>query len=248
MKKIIRFGKNTKLADVIHSDYTLIPVITRFGIGFGFGDDTIAQICEKYTINLHFFLEILSAFHDPEYESGNGFSDFSHKQIIDYLLDSHRYYKETKIPLIEDLLNQLNWTDSENDKNKVVLKNFFEEYKREVIDHTGHEEKEVFPYILELEQAVKDESASQELLEKIANYPIDSYKDDHSELDTALLDLKNLIIKFLPSPENQSVANRLLIEIFNLERDLQDHARLEENILVPKVRAMEEHLLKLSRK
>jgi regulator of cell morphogenesis and NO signaling len=246
MKKIIRFGKNTKLANVIHSDYTLIPVITRFGIGFGFGDDTIAQICQKYNINLHFFLEILSAFHDPEYESGKGFSDFSQKQIIDYLLESHTYYKESKIPVIENLLNKLQWSDNDKDKNKAVLKNFFEEYKREVIDHTGHEEKDVFPYILELEQAVKNKSASQKLLDKIARYPIDSYKDDHSELDTALLDLKNLIIKFLPSPINQSVANRLLIEIFNLERDLQDHARLEENILVPKVRAMEEYLLKLS--
>lgn len=248
MKKIIHFGKNTKLADVIHTDYNLIPVITRFGIGFGFGDDTIARICQKYELDLKFFLEILTAFHDPEYEAENSFSDFSHKQIIDYLLKSHKYYKETKIPLIENLLKELHWSGPDNSKNKAVLKNFFDEYKREVIDHTGHEENEVFPYILELEQAVKKKSADKSLLEKIAKYPIDSYKDDHSELDTALLDLKNLIIKFLPSPENQSVANRLLTEIFNLERDLKDHARLEENILVPKVRAMEEHLLKLSRK
>lgn len=243
MKKIIRFGKHSKLADVIHTDYNLIPVITRFGIGFGFGDASIQQICLKNKLNVALFLEILTAFHDPEYESNGDFEEISHGDIIDYLLKSHEYYRNTKIPLIENLILQLAWTGDENAKNKSVLRNFFEEYKNEVIEHTGHEEKVVFPYILELEEAVKNNKATESLRKKIQQYPIDSYKANHSELDTALLDLKNLIIKFLPSPVDQHTANRLLIEIFNLENDLKDHARLEENILVPKVRAMEEFLL-----
>ncbi len=245
MEKIIRFGKNTKLADVILTDHNFITIITRFGIKFGFGDASIEQVCKTNNINLHLFLKILRTFQEPEYDENDNFDQFSHKDIIDYLLKSHNYYRNVKIPYIEELLLQLSWNGDDNLKNKSVLKNFFEEYKKEVFVHTGHEEKEIFPYVFELDEALKSEHVSDGLLEKIKKYPIENYKANHSDIDEALLDLKNLIIKFLPSPLDQIKANRLLIEIFKLERDLKDHARIEENLLVPKVKILESNLLNL---
>ncbi len=43
----MRIEKDMKLADVIHHDFSLIPVINRFGIQLGFGDSTIEEICDK---------------------------------------------------------------------------------------------------------------------------------------------------------------------------------------------------------
>ena len=37
--------RDMKMADVIHLDYTLLPVITRFGINLGFGDRTVEKVC-----------------------------------------------------------------------------------------------------------------------------------------------------------------------------------------------------------
>ena len=48
--------KDMKLADVIHHDYNLIPVISRFGIMLGFGDSSIENICNEKQINIDFFL------------------------------------------------------------------------------------------------------------------------------------------------------------------------------------------------
>ena len=47
----MRIEKDMKLADVIHHDFNLIPVINRFGIHLGFGDSTIEQLCIKQDVN-----------------------------------------------------------------------------------------------------------------------------------------------------------------------------------------------------
>jgi regulator of cell morphogenesis and NO signaling len=54
----MRIEKDMKLADVIHHDFNLIPVINRFGIQLGFGDGTIEQICKEQNVNAAFFLII----------------------------------------------------------------------------------------------------------------------------------------------------------------------------------------------
>ncbi len=246
MKKIIRFGKGSKLADVILADYNLITVISRFGIKFGFGEADIEQICKQYNINSQLFLEVLSSFHDPDYESNIDFSQISHNDVINYLLKSHNYYRNVKIPYIENLLSQLSWENTDDLNNKSIIKNFFAEYTKEVFEHTGYEEKEIFPYIYELHEAITAGYISETLKDKVLNHHIRKYKANHGDINSALLDLKNLMLKFLPSPTNQEIANIVLIEIFNLENDLKDHAKIEETILVPKVKEMENLALRLN--
>ena len=57
--------KDMKLADVLHHDHNLIPVISRFGIKLGFGENTIEEICAAQQLDTDFLLTILNTFHDP---------------------------------------------------------------------------------------------------------------------------------------------------------------------------------------
>ena len=45
------------MAEVIHLDYRLIPVIGHFGIEYGFGNKTVAEVCIENNINVWFFLK-----------------------------------------------------------------------------------------------------------------------------------------------------------------------------------------------
>jgi regulator of cell morphogenesis and NO signaling len=38
------FKENTKMADIIHGNYLLLPVINRFGIRLGFKDKTVKDV------------------------------------------------------------------------------------------------------------------------------------------------------------------------------------------------------------
>lgn len=233
------FEKDMKLADVIHHDYNLIPVISRFGIMLGFGDASIENICKKNQINIDFFLTILNAFHDPQYLDENYLQSFSVSLLVDYLKTTHNYYLLNKIPEIERLIKDM---ESESEIDKVsfkLLQKFFDEYKAELIKHIAKEEDQVYPYVLELENAISEKLVSPALISQIKEYSITSYEDEHDNVEEKLLDLKNIIIKYLPSSKNQQFRYKLLKELTVLEKDLGDHARIEDLVLVPKVQILE---------
>lgn len=234
--------KDMKLADVIHHDYSLIPVLGRFGIMMGFGDGSIENICNKKQINIDFFLTILNAFHDPQYLDKNHLQKFSATLLISYLQKTHNYYLQNKIPEIECLIGKMA-SESEIDKvSYELLQKFFEEYKNELVKHIEREEKRIYPYVIDLENAVDGNSTAPSLLLRIKEYSITSYEAEHENVEEKLMDLKNIIIKYLPPSKKQQNRYKLLKELTVLEKDLNDHARIEDSILVPKVEMLEERI------
>jgi regulator of cell morphogenesis and NO signaling len=61
------FSAHDKLSHLVRADYSLLPVINRFGIRLGIKDHTIAQICQEKQINTDFFLAIINTYHNPQY-------------------------------------------------------------------------------------------------------------------------------------------------------------------------------------
>ncbi len=228
-----------KMADLIHMNYLLVSVISRFGIQLGFGDKTVSQVCEENHVNTDFFLEIINSFHDKEYFPGKHLQDFSIQLIIDYLSKTHQYYLNEKIPEIEQLIDQMIKKCYSHSKHAHLLRSFFKEYKEELTNHISREDETVFPYALKIEN--KYLSRNQSSLEKkfTEGYTIDSYRSEHNNIEEKLYDLKNIIIKYLPSPENQAFCAKVLSALFILEQDINDHSRIEDNVLIPKVILME---------
>lgn len=231
--------KEMKLADVIHHDYNLIPVINRFGIHLGFGDKTIEELCEERTVSIEFFLTILNAFHDRQFFPKKHLQSFPANQLIGYLKKSHQYYLEEKVPEIERSIDQLKNNSDLSSETFHLLKNFFEEYQKELSNHIKNEEERVYPFVQKLEDAINSGEISQALIKEMEEYSITDYEADHDDVEAKLYDLKNIIIKYLPSSENDKHYFNVLKELFMLESDLNEHSRIEDMILVPKVEAME---------
>ena len=84
--------KEMKMADAIHYNYLLLPVINRLGVQLGFGDLTIEEICQEEQIDLDLFLVILNAFLDHDINKINRLQDISIEKVIHYLKATHQYY------------------------------------------------------------------------------------------------------------------------------------------------------------
>ncbi|MBN1117106.1 MAG: hemerythrin domain-containing protein [Bacteroidales bacterium] len=234
----------TKLSDAIHNNYLLLPILNRFGIQLGFGDITVEQICEKQEVNLKFFLEIVNSFLDKNYFPEAELQNFPLKLIVDYIKRSHVFYLDFKMPQIEQMINNLyELAPSENKKSFQLIRNFFAEYKKDLFNHIEKEEKEVHPYILKIDQAYYSNTITGDIVELVNKESISKYADDHDNVEDKLYDLKNLIIKYLPPIPDYTLSNAILFELFRLERDLNDHSRIEEKVLVPKMQAIEKQIL-----
>lgn len=235
--------KEKKLSSLVLENYKLLPILYRFGIKLGFGDKSIDRVCIENNINPDFFIEIIKVFVQKEYAPDTEFMKILIPETIEYLLVSHKYYNEKKIPIIEKLIEKLEWKKENNNLNSNTLNKFFDQYKKEVKEHTLNEEKTVYPYVLKIFNNYNDQKQIQELKKHIKKYSISLYADKHEEMNAALLDLKNIIIKYLPPPENTELIEQILDEIFELEKDMSDHTKIEDTILVPIISKIEKQIL-----
>lgn len=240
MSKHNHFTANTKMADIILNNYLLLPIIGRFGIDLGFGNKTVSEVCTEKSINTFFFLEIINSYNNPEYFTAEELQEYPLMLIIEYLTNTHNYYRKVKIPELEKIVYEIiENSNPDNKKNNLLIANFFEEYKTELIKHLENEEKTIFPFTIELENTLHNHESLELLIQKIAQSKSAHNNDDHDQLEAKLLDLKNLIIKFLPPVKRKDLIEMLLIELFRLEEDLNDHSRIEDHVLLPKINKLE---------
>ena len=221
---------NMKMADLIEVNYHLLAVLTRFGIEGGFGEKTVRDICEKNHLDTDTFLLICNVYSHKDHEPSEEILRDGHiDDILRYLHQSHDYYMSNALVLlastIEDLIKPC------SDTQKKVIWQFFAEYKAELEKHFAYEEGEVIPYVQKLLLGKRD-----------PHFSIDHFEENHSNIEEKLSDLKNLILKSLPATCDDRLRVRLLNYIFALQSDLDSHTAIEDNILVPMVRLIENPL------
>ena len=230
-----------KMSDAIHANYLLIPVINRFGISLGFGEKTIENVCAEKDIDVDFFLAIINAFGNKNYFPEKKLQTFSVIMIIKYLKKTHQYYREILLPFIEDLLESLLKKTSKQNKSLIVVKKFFTEFKKEFLAHLKREERVTFPYVEEVYKMYQSSQKSTSK-EKLISHSMKAYKDEHDDIDEKLYDLKNILIKYISGKFDDAVCSSIIFELFRLEKDMEDHSRIEDHILMPIVAEMEKTL------
>ncbi|MDD3567287.1 MAG: hemerythrin domain-containing protein [Bacteroidales bacterium] len=236
------FTYNMKLAEVVQSDFNTLNVINRFGVKLGFGEKSVAKVCAEYGINTDFFLEILNAFHDPNYFPQKHLQRFSVAEIVEYLRKTHRSYIDEDIPFIEELMNRM-LEDCENPSQIKPIVKFFNDYKTELFSHLHWEDRDIFPYNLAVEKAYANGNGAPAVLEAMQKYSMTNFLEEHDDIESKLYDINTLFIKYVPPVSNQMVCVRILKEFSLLQKDINNHARIEEKVLAPKVIEMEKALL-----
>ncbi len=241
----MRITRNIKMADVIHIDHWLLTVLNRFDISLGFGEKKVDEVCEIHGVDVDFFLEIANAYHDEHYFPRTHLQTYPVQMLVSYLKSTHEDYLTQIIPQIEEKISALISFYSNEGKNMSILQKFFLEYKKELSIHIQREEDRVFPYVLEIGKAHEALQLPQALYEQINRYSIHDYFKEHDDVEEKLYDLKNILLKYLPQGRISLLQQELINALFGLEKDLNNHSRIEDKVLVNKVAIMERELLTL---
>ncbi len=232
---------NEKMADAVHGNYLLIPVINRFGIRLGFGDQTIGAVCANAGIDTDFFLAIINAFSNEDYFPAKKLRAVNVLTIVSYLKKTHDYYRRTLIPVIESYIAALLAKSLKRNPGLRLVKKFFLEYKKELFAHLRSEETRTFPYI-EMVYRLHAAPGTPRVRKDLRRYSMDVYEREHHEVDEKLTDLKNILIKYIGGEFDDAVCSAIVFELFRLEKDILDHTRIENIVLMPMVAEMEKAL------
>lgn len=233
------------MAEVIIQNHHLLSVINRFGIQLGFGEKSVDSVCQQYNIPTDFFLEIVNSFNDPTFYPKHNLQLYPLELIVEYLIKTHLFYTNNKVPEINRLIEQLqNSSTGETAKAVKLIHKFFNEYATQLVSHIEFEEENVYPYILKLEEVYNSNDAKM-VAEFIKNndFNIEDYATNHEDIEEKLYDIKNLIIKYISPKENFSLCFKILGQLAHLEDDIRDHSEMENKIMVPKVQHMESNIL-----
>ncbi|MBR5912007.1 MAG: hemerythrin domain-containing protein [Bacteroidales bacterium] len=227
-KKKTPFSKDSKFAELMTDDRRLLQLLPRFGIGLGFGDRNVEQVCLMNHVSTELFLLICEIYSDSSFKpSYSELQQIDMGDLLSYLKASHQYYLGERFPHIEEHLQHI--IEACGQKYGPMLSHFYDEYKQEVMRHIQfYEEEVVFPYIEALLNGQRTDS-----------YKINEFEHNHTNIQDTLDDMMNILLKYLPGDILPKERIEISYDIMELSDDLNRHSLIEERILVPSVESLE---------
>ena len=205
-----------KLAELLDLNYHLLGVLSRVGLHFGFGDDTVEEACRKHGVNPQTFLLICKVYTFNGYmPSADALRTADLRDILTYLrrwVAFQERFNEA-LPMIPVYSNY-----------------YYDFYTRRLQGYFRYEEEVVFPYV----RNILDHAGSKD-------FTIYQYEENHTNVEEKISDLKNILMKYLPEECDDRQTSEILFKIYLLEMDLKKHTSIEDDILVPMVNRLEDH-------
>ncbi len=224
----MKYTENHKLGDVISEHYKLLLVMSRFGIPLGFGDATIGRVCQKNGVDANTFLAVLNYVANGD---ASGVRRVSLTEMVKFLKNSHHYYLNFLFPELRRKLIYAIDFSATNTLSSLIL-GFFDDYVAEVSKHLSFEDNHLFRYVEMLSQGAVNE--------RPAELNAVKYSHEHEQIDSKILELKNIMIKYYPDGDRAIAVNAVLHDIFMCEKDFKQHCDIEDALLVPAVAMTEE--------
>ena len=228
MKNQKMYEADDKMISLIADNYNLLESLGRFGINLGFGDKTVREVCYDQGVDTFTFLLIVN-FSINGYKVMDDDDRISIPTLLHYLKASHEYFLDFQLTNIRKELKE---ALDENDNLARLIMKMYDSYAHEIRSHMKYEEQTVFPYVDKLLRK-----------EDVGDYDIDTFSKHHSEVTSQLRELKNIIIKYLPSDTQRN--NRLttvLYDLYKNEEWLGLHSEMEDHIFVPAIRRIERQM------
>lgn len=216
----------SKMSDLITGSAPALLIITRFGIPLGFGDKSIGLLCKEHGVDTHTLLLLVNSSILEGYEpTSEQIASIHLDSLITYLLHSHAYFLDFRLPLIRQRL--LSAISNCPQELAYVIRRFFDEYVEEVHKHMNYEDRTVFPYARRLASGERD-----------GHYNIGIFSKRHDQIELKITELKNLLIKYYTAPSGYELT-AVLHDIFSVEIDLAAHNYIEDSIFTPYIQYLE---------
>ena len=223
--KAVGYRKENTMREILRDNSLLVKTVGRFGIAFGFGDDTVESICRNNGVDTATFLTVCNLLSGYPYKS----SRVSLKSLTDYLKKVHAGFLEISLPRIRHhLIEAINHTTP--NEVEILFMRFYDVYVKEVSRHMNYENNVVFPYVERLSHGETD-----------GNFNINRYSENHDHAAAKLNELKDLFIYHYSQKENPRLSETLF-DIVMCEKDLISHFEIESKLFVPEVARLENEL------
>ena len=183
----------------------------------------------KAGVDCAFFIRVINLFGSESELPIEQLKSFPIPVILDYLEKTHRFYLNKKLLEIEQSIANLQKQTPEN-QLLPFLNSFYNWVKENLVFHIQMEEEQLFPYI----------NALYHQLDIPANFTVQHFVEHHSDnVELQISEVKKHIVRAQQSAYEIFPFRVLLKQLDEFEKDLRIHAKIEDEVLIPKALELE---------
>lgn len=217
-------------------------VFEKFGIDYCCGGNrTLVEACHLTGAD---YEDLIKSLNEATEKVAHAIGDRDWRQeslaaTVAHIVDTHHVFTRTELARLNDLLAKVCDRHGANHPELAELQDRFHDLRQDLIPHMLKEEQVLFPYLIQLEQAVKGETTLPEPFFGTVRNPVNMMEREHDAVGALLREIRSLTSDFSP-PQDACISYRTLYgALLDFEADLHLHIHLENNILFPRAVAIE---------
>ena len=154
--------KNT-IGEYVAQDFRTAALFSKYKIDFCCkGNKTLDEVCEAKGLDVNQIENEIDAVLNTNSSSEMDFKSFSPNLLIDYILETHHEYIESKTPILLMYLDKLCKVHGERHPELFEINNLFKIASSELLNHLQKEEVVLFPFIKTMTNAIKNNETIQQ--------------------------------------------------------------------------------------
>ena len=222
-----------------------IPGATRLFENLGIdyccgGKRSLADACATAGVTFEVVkksLEVIAA--SPDSAEERNFQTATLEELVKHIVGKHHSFTRLELARLTALLERVCTAHGENHPELLRINVLFRELRTDLETHMTKEEQVLFPYVIRMEAAAKQNvPLFRPPFGTVAN-PVRMMMLEHDRAGELLKEIRLLSSDYV-SPTDGCLSYQTLYAAFQgLEKDLHEHIHLENNVLFPRAVAAE---------
>ncbi|MFD2512511.1 iron-sulfur cluster repair di-iron protein [Pontibacter locisalis] len=233
------------VGELVAKDYRKAQVFKKYGIDFCCGGKkSVKQACEEKGVNPDQLEQELLATEKAEKGREADFDKWSPSFLADYIENMHHTYVRDAIPAIYEYTAKIARVHGSRHPELLEVAKHFTNIANELEAHMPKEERVLFPYIKQLEEARKNNVKLEKPAFGSIQNPINMMEMEHEHAGNELEAIRELTNNYILPADACATYTVAFKKLQEFEDDLFRHIHLENNVLFPKALELEKEVLK----
>ena len=228
------------IGEYVAKDFRTAAIFSKYGIDFCCkGNRTIEEASEKKGLDFNQIEKEVTQVLAIQGTNTIDFNSLPSDLLIDYIEKTHHRYVEEKSAVLVPFLDKLTKVHGENHPELFAIHELFVGCANELAQHMKKEELVLFPFIKQMDNALRTGEAIEQPHFGTVENPIAMMKHEHENEGDRFVKIAELTNNYTPPADACNTYKVTFAMLQEFEQDLHKHIHLENNILFPRAIAME---------
>lgn len=238
--------RSRRIGDLVEQDNVWAYVLYYFGIRFyEYSEKTLEEVCHDKGLKVEKVVQELESPTHPLKEENPPLVSYPIDLIIEYLKHAHFIFVKRKLPYISKLVESFTTEHSSYVSIVKDLKTLFPLFVEDFVRHIYEEEHTLFRYIKILERSEQGKYNPSKLYYMMERHSLQRFAVQHEAHDDEMLGIRKITHDYLVDVATPLHVKVIYSELCSFEKNLQIHARVENEILFPKAMILENKVKQL---